>query len=250
MALSLITVLNAPIIELDTTDSTNNYAMRLIDADTAQPGLTVIAAEQIQGKGQRGRPWKGIPGESLLMSIVIAPERSLSLQFLYNMSVAVAVVKVLNDLYHSWDVRIKWPNDIMINDKKAGGILLENVIRGSHWSFGIVGLGLNILHEHFAADLPNATSLKMASGRSFLLDELRDKMRAGILYYIYGNVPSDKILEEYNHYLYKRGEHQAFADNGSEWQAEVIGVSPQGLLQVVKDGQPEEYVHGTVEWVW
>ena len=224
--------------------------MRLIDADTAQPGLTVTAAEQMQGKGQRGRSWKGTPGESLLMSIVIAPERSLNLQFLYNMGVAVAVVKVLNDLYHDWDVRIKWPNDIMVNDKKAGGVLLENVIKGNQWSFGIVGLGLNILHEDFAADLPNATSLKLASGKSFLLEELRDRMRASILYYIYGNVPSDKILEEYNHYLYKRGEQQTFSGNGTEWQAEIIGVSSQGLLQVVNDDKPEEYVHGTVQWVW
>ena len=52
-----MTILNAPVIELDTIDSTNNYAMRLIDADKAQAGMTISALEQTRGKGQRGREW-------------------------------------------------------------------------------------------------------------------------------------------------------------------------------------------------
>src|SRR5689334_16225981 len=82
---------DAPIIELDTIDSTNNYAMRLIDADTAQSGLTIVAGQQTMGKGQRGRQWLDKPGENLLMSIIIAPAYSLEEQFIFNMAVTSAI---------------------------------------------------------------------------------------------------------------------------------------------------------------
>ena len=81
MPVNLQAILEAPIIEIDTIDSTNNYAMRLIDADTAQPGLTIVTDVQTSGKGQRGKVWLDTFGESLLMSMVIRPEYCLDNQF-------------------------------------------------------------------------------------------------------------------------------------------------------------------------
>ena len=68
-----------PIIELDSIDSTNNYAMQLIDANKAQQGMTIVAQSQSAGKGQRGRLWIDEPGQSLLMSIT-ANKRSIRIQ--------------------------------------------------------------------------------------------------------------------------------------------------------------------------
>ncbi len=70
-----------PVIELDTIDSTNNYAMQLIDADKAQHGLTITARTQRAGKGQRGRTWQDEPADSLLMSRVVAPNLAIGNQF-------------------------------------------------------------------------------------------------------------------------------------------------------------------------
>ena len=116
-----------PIIELDSIDSTNNYAMQLIDANKAQHGLTIVAQKQLAGKGQRGNTWADTPGESLLMSIIAMPDRAIHEQFVFSASVAVAIAKVLQKLNNNWQVNVKWPNDIIVNDKKAGGILIENV---------------------------------------------------------------------------------------------------------------------------
>src|SRR5690606_38514963 len=115
-----------PIIELDEIDSTNNYAMGLLNADKACMGLTIVARSQTKGKGQRGRVWQDQPGASLSMSMIVEPERGLDAQFVFIAQVALAVADALQGLDNNMDVAIKWPNDIIINDKKAGGILIEN----------------------------------------------------------------------------------------------------------------------------
>src|SRR6478672_5010264 len=107
-------LVDAPIIELDNIDSTNNYAMRLIDADKAQPGLTIVARRQESGKGQRGKIWVDSHGESVLMSIIVKPGMEIKDQFLFSISIALAVAHSLKYLNNDWDLKIKWPNDIII----------------------------------------------------------------------------------------------------------------------------------------
>jgi BirA family biotin operon repressor/biotin-[acetyl-CoA-carboxylase] ligase len=250
LALSLIAILNAPVIELGTIDSTNNYAMRLIDADKAQAGLTITAREQTQGKGQRGKQWNAEPGDSLLMSIIASPDRALREHFLYNAAIAVAVANYLASMEADWDVRIKWPNDIIVNDKKAGGILLENVIRGSQWLYGVVGLGLNVLQKAFPADLPHATSLRIESGKTFSIPEIGVFLRERILHNMYYPLSARQIIDEYNQLLYKRGKAQLFSDEEKTWSATILGALSDGSLQVERDRQIMQYVHGSIQWVW
>ena len=243
-------LLDAPIIELDTIDSTNNYAMRLLDADTAQPGLTITAATQTQGKGQRGNSWQDEPGASLLMSIITHPPYGLDNQFLFSAAAAVAVANVLQKLSETADVRIKWPNDIIINDKKAGGILIENVLRGSKWSYGVIGLGLNVTQTHFPAALPHATSL-LAEGVHAEVHSLREALRKAILADTAGRRSAEEVMERYNEHLFRKSDSQVFRKNGEEWYGKTDHVSADGKLHVVlPDGEIVAYVHGKVEWVW
>jgi BirA family biotin operon repressor/biotin-[acetyl-CoA-carboxylase] ligase len=248
LALNLQSALDAPIIELDTIDSTNNYAMRLIDADSAQAGLTIVAGEQSQGKGQRGKKWEDVPSQSLLMSLVLIPNRNLDEQFMFNATISVAIANVLLSIHENWDVRIKWPNDIIINDKKAGGLLIENVIRGSNWLYGIAGLGINVLQDYFPRYLP---SLKYASGKDFDLSDLLQQIRKSILEYMYGGTPDSEIYAAYNSLLYRYDCSQAFTDGTNEWNALVKSVNLRGQLEVIlPDGSMEAYTHGSVFWKW
>jgi BirA family biotin operon repressor/biotin-[acetyl-CoA-carboxylase] ligase len=244
--------LDAPIIELDTIDSTNNYAMRLIDADTAQAGLTVWARAQTKGKGQRGRLWKDAPGESLLSSFVCSPECTLEDQFVFNAAVAVAIADVLAHLYEGWDVRIKWPNDIIINDKKAGGILIENVLRGNTWSFSIIGLGLNVAQSSFPADLPFATSLTQASGgKLFPVPQIFHQMRESIYRKTLNISHLEGIMNEYNDFLYRKDCSQSFTSGSQEWRATIRSTRRNGQLDVeMADGSIMHYTHGAQEWRW
>ena len=170
-----------PILELDTVDSTNNYAMRLIDADTAESGLMILANAQTSGKGQRGKQWMSAAGESLLMSLILRPNRTLQQQTQFMAAVAVSVAKICEQNLSKISVKIKWPNDIIIADKKAGGILIENMIRGTSWEWSVIGIGLNIQQRNFPANLPFATSLAAHGAHVLELKSLAIELREEIL---------------------------------------------------------------------
>ncbi len=240
-----------PIIELDITDSTNNYAMQLIDADKAQHGLTITARSQTGGKGQRGKAWTDAPGESLLMTLVAMPSLPIGEQFSFNAAVAVAIANVLRKLYGNTPIYIKWPNDIIVNDKKAGGILIENVLRGSRWMYAIIGLGLNVNQAALPPELPFATSLLLATGIDGEIDTIRDNIRASVIAHIDALVPAESNMKLYNEALYKRGQKQLFSDRRGRWLATILGVLANGAIELQhEDGSIASYYHGQVLWEW
>jgi len=239
------------IIELDSIDSTNNYAMQLIDANKAQPGMTIVAQNQWAGKGQRGNIWVDAPGKSLSMSIIAAPKQAIREQFVFSASVAIAIANVLRNLHSNWNVYIKWPNDIIVNDKKAGGILIENVLRGSNWTHSVIGIGLNVQQEKFPGNLPHAISLKMGSGNDIDITKLRDDIRESIMACSLFPQPPGQIMGRYNQFLYRRGMKQRFSNSSEKWEATIQNAHDDGTLEVQKeDGSVEFYNHGQAVWEW
>lgn len=225
--------------------------MHLIDADTAQPGLTIVADMQTAGKGQRGRTWVDTFGQSLLMSIVLNPERTIEQQFAFNVNVSLAIADYLQELYENWDIRIKWPNDIIINDKKAGGILIENVIRGNQWTYAVLGIGINVLQDTMPAELPYATSLKMECNKPFVIFDLVTGLREKIFTYLTLLPDSGRMIRMYNEILYRKDMEQKFRIGNDEFTATVSGVTPTGLLQLsLENGSTVNYNYGALEWMW
>ncbi len=225
--------------------------MQLIDANKAQQGMTIVAQSQAAGKGQRGKVWTDTPGQSLLMSIIAVPGRAIQEQFVFNASVAAAIANVLQNLHKDWQIHVKWPNDIIINDKKAGGILIENVLRGNKWAYCVIGLGLNVKQLHFPDTLPFATSLKIASGNDVNMVQLRGEIRESILLCTVCPPPADKIMARYNELLYKRDQKQSFSDATGKWDATLVAVHTDGTLEVqLPDGTIAFYHHGMVTWEW
>lgn len=251
MSVKLQALVNAPVIELDTIDSTNNYAMQLIDADTAQAGLTIVSDEQTMGKGQRGRIWVDTRHQSLLSSIVFSPNRPVDQQFSFNILLSLAISDYLQEIHEHWDVRIKWPNDIIINDKKAGGILIENVIRGNTWAYSVVGVGINVLQEKMPSELPHATSLKIASNKTFVIFDLLTGIRERMFQYFIEDVNPNTMLLLYNQTLYRKGQLQRFSIGDTHFTATVIGATINGMLQLKHtNGDIVNYNHGAVTWIY
>lgn len=240
------------LIELEFTDSTNNYAMQLINDDKAHPGTTVVARSQGGGKGQRGRKWADTPGESLLMSVVVAPKQPLTEQFVFSASLAVAIANVLQNIVSDTPVAIKWPNDIIINDKKAGGILIENVLRGSNWTHSVIGFGLNVNQTEFPDELPNATSLQIATGKHLEINALARQIGEHILASSLFPKSAQRIMENYNELLYRKGMIQQFEDNGASREAKIMGVNSDGAIELRFAGSTRSdcYHHGQINWVW
>lgn len=223
--------------------------MRLIDADTAQPGMTITALQQTAGKGQRGRKWEAASGESLIMSIIIFPELKLEQQFMLSAATAVAVAAALEEIIQEHEVHIKWPNDIMIGDKKAGGILIENVLRGSTWVYAVLGIGINILQTDIS-HLPKATSLKKITGKNYDLITVRETIRA-TLFKTLDNLHENEIIKQYNERLYKKDKQQFFTDGNSQWEVQVIKALSDGRLNIIEEnGEENFYTHGFQNWVY
>lgn len=225
--------------------------MRLIDADTAQAGLTIVTDIQTTGKGQRGKKWVDTPGESLLMSLVTVPELEIEHQFSFNILISLAIADYLQEIYENWDIRIKWPNDIIINDKKAGGILIENVIRGNNWAYSVVGIGINILQYNMSSELPYATSLRIESDKKMVVFDVVSKLRERIFTYLYMQSNKEHMLRLYNDVLFRKDMSQRFKLGDDEFTAIVSGVTTDGKLRLqLPNGDITNYNHGAVEWLW
>jgi len=237
----------------DTIDSTNNYAMQRIDDGLAQQGEVVWAAHQEQGKGQRGKKWENDAG-NVMMSLILKPVIPTERQFMLSAAVALTVAKYLQTLYDQWQVAIKWPNDIYLNDKKTCGILIENVFRGMHWAYAVAGIGLNVNQSAFAPELTQATSLAIASGKQFDLLEIITDIRSGILNQLQRLSPDQypALLAGYNQLLFRCGKETRFTEraNGRSFDAYVQEVDAEGQLVLLSHKGIERFVFGTLDWIF
>jgi BirA family biotin operon repressor/biotin-[acetyl-CoA-carboxylase] ligase len=143
-------------------DSTNTLALHYAQ-DPAHAGLAILARAQTAGRGQRGRSWWCPPGAGVLLSIVLFPPPALRRPVLLTAWAGVSVCELLRELA-GVSATLKWPNDVLVQQRKVCGILIEQA-RGV-----VVGLGLNLNQSaaDFAqAGLPEAGSLALFTGRSF-----------------------------------------------------------------------------------
>lgn len=249
--LSLYPDLGTPFIELESIDSTNNYALQQLHAGLAQHGTAFFAHEQVAGKGQRGKTWSMEKGENLILSLVIDPQTlSLGQQFQLSACVAVSVFDLFSQ-YAGDDTRIKWPNDLYWQDRKAGGILIENIIgNGQEWKWAVAGTGININQVSFPATLKNPVSLKQITGRNFnpadLARELCDLVNTHFKTLL--SEGFEPIYQRYLNHLYKRGEKVKLKKGNRVFEALIKNVTPTGLL-VTEHGIEEEFAMGQVEWM-
>jgi BirA family biotin operon repressor/biotin-[acetyl-CoA-carboxylase] ligase len=135
-------------------DSTNRYL--LADAETPV-GTVAVADEQTAGRGRHGRTWSAKPGGALLVSVLLRPELPADRLHLVTLAAAVAATDAVRAVA-GFEARVKWPNDVVVNDRKLAGILAEAHAAGTV----VVGMGLNVRADAFPpelADLATAADL-------------------------------------------------------------------------------------------
>jgi len=150
------------------TDSTNIRAKSLAD-EGAEEGTVIIAEEQEQGRGRRGRRWFSPEGKGIYVSIILRPRLAPSESPKLTLMTAVAVADALISLT-SLDIRIKWPNDIIVHGRKLAGILTEVSAEMDDVKYVIIGLGINvnIPNDLFPSDIGDtASSIILETGRKF-----------------------------------------------------------------------------------
>jgi BirA family transcriptional regulator, biotin operon repressor / biotin---[acetyl-CoA-carboxylase] ligase len=238
-----------PFIQLQQVESTNNYATGLVHAGMAQHGTAVFAHHQTKGKGQHNKTWLAEEGKNIALSVILQPPAlSLSQSFLLSMATAVGVHHFLSN-YIGSETKVKWPNDLYWRDRKAGGILIENIVQGSEWKAAIVGIGININQTEFENLETKAVSLKQITGKELEPLELSKELCEHLsqAYTLLHKLPSATI-ENYKNCLYKINETVRLKKDSRVFDATVKDVTAMGQL-VVEHAIEEYFSVGEVEWI-
>jgi BirA family biotin operon repressor/biotin-[acetyl-CoA-carboxylase] ligase len=210
--------------------STNGEALRLLQSNTqVAEGAVIITDNQTAGRGQRGNSWESEAGKNLTFSIILKPTfLHPKDQFKLNMAVSLGLYDYLTS--QVTDVKIKWPNDMMLDDKKTCGMLIENQISGQQIQSSIVGIGLNVNQESFS--LSTATSMAIKKGHAFELNEGLAKLLQWIeARYLQLRAKID-LKEEYVAALYGAGEKRSFKSGEEVFEGVITGIDSAGLLEV------------------
>lgn len=198
-------------------------------------GTVIMAENQYEGRGQVGSKWHAEPGKNLTFSILLRPSfMQLRAQFNLNMTISIAVQKALESLIGT-GLSVKWPNDIYFGHQKIGGMLVENIVAGSHIKACIVGIGINVNQEVFETELQDrASSIYQILHRHVdlvtLLAEICSHIEAGYLKLKAGNYSG--LRNEYLNYLYQYNVKANYRQNGEIMEGKIVDVSENGLLSL------------------
>ena len=158
-------------------ESTNSEAWEIID-EGAQSGALIVTDNQFSGKGRADHKWSAAPNKSLTFSLLLFPDFDANLSGWLPILSGLAVQKAL--LNFDTDIRLKWPNDLILDGKKVGGILCESKVKGNKLNQAIIGIGLNVneARDDFDPSIQStATSLHMTSEKFYQ----RERVLAEIL---------------------------------------------------------------------
>lgn len=223
------------IIKLNAINSTNSYLKKLCTTESVDDYTAVITENQTQGRGQMGTIWNSEASKNLTFSVF----KELSgfqfeAPFYISMVVALSILKTLDALSIP-RLSVKWPNDILSADKKICGVLIENVIKQHTINASIIGIGLNVNQVMFE-NLPQASSLKLISGKEYDLNELVITIINHLKDYflLLKDEKFSEIKNEYELHLFRKNKPSTFKDaEGVMFSGFIKSVSSTGNLQVL-----------------
>jgi BirA family biotin operon repressor/biotin-[acetyl-CoA-carboxylase] ligase len=234
------------VINLPEINSTNDYLKEKSHKENIVEGTLVYTTYQNAGRGQSGNVWEMPPNQNLAMSYLLKPVfLSPEKQFYLNIAVSLAV-REFCEKFCKHEVLIKWPNDILINNKKVAGILIENTIQGSKIMQSIVGIGININQEKFDKKIPYASSLKLESdNKAFLFDLhaiIHDMSSYLEKYYMQLRVGNFNFLTKaYTTSMWRYHQTQDFMKGENTLRGEIVGIAKDGRIEIYVSGKTQRY---------
>ena len=232
-------------IHLAQVDSTNSYLRRRLAEEPDLEEYTVVTAtDQTAGRGQPGHRWEATAGQNLTMTLLLHPSDLLEeggTLFDLNILTSLAVREaLLQELPPGVEVKVKWPNDLLVGGRKICGILIENSFSASRLDASVIGIGVNVLQERFGEGYPTpptsiAAEWRRAGGTPLSGDSWHDRLVYEILEALeaWRSRPVSRLRAEYHRCLFGRGEAACFArPSGGTFYGMIEGVRPDGRLQV------------------
>ena len=223
------------IIKLDAIDSTNHF-LKALSAQESCENFTVVSTEsQTEGKGQRGSGWTSEAGKNLAFSVLYNQKiEEISSLFTLNIIVALSVVEGLKTV-SNLNFAIKWPNDILAENKKIAGILIENTFKNQNEVQSIIGIGLNVNQSQFE-NLPQASSLFLLENQLFdrnaLLISIVNRLEFNLNQL--ENLKEDYFWNTYHAILFKKEVVSTFESAlGNRFVGKIQKVTKDGKLEVL-----------------
>ena len=209
-------------------DSTNSYlknGYKLLD------DFTFASADyQSHGKGRNDRIWYSNSGENLMFSFLVKNEDLMKRSSILSILTAVEIAKEI-EKYNVSNVSIKWPNDVLIDNKKVCGILLEGQVP----EYLVVGVGLNVNQKEFRDDLRRpATSLSLILKENIDIEELKNRLFSNIVNN-FANLNIKSYLEYFKEHNYLLNRKVRVSINDQIFIGEVIGIDDSFCLQVLSN---------------
>ena len=229
-------------IELESIDSTNNYAARLLEQALLSDGAVIMAEFQTAGRGQRGAVWDSQAGQNLMFSVVFTRLKiSVREPARLVMITALALRSSLEKLGIDQGLQIKWPNDILVHKRKIAGMLIESNVSGGVIHQAIVGVGLNVNQSAF--DFTGRTSLCLELGEKLDRGEVLDRVLSSLeaQYLTWKDKPFDALKRAYMEELLGVGLSVPMRDDKGPFVGTITDVQASGRLVVDRDGWSRTY---------
>ncbi|PLX03653.1 MAG: biotin--[acetyl-CoA-carboxylase] ligase [Marinilabiliales bacterium] len=238
-----------------TLDSTSKYLFDFISENESQEGLIIVANNQPNGKGNGDNKWESEEDKNLTFSLLLKPDFiDAEDQFSITQIISLSLLNALSKYLDSNSLRVKWPNDIYFSDKKLGGILIQNTIKGSKISNSVVGIGINVNQEKFISTAPNPVSIIQITNETVdresllkeILNDINDYYSRLMLF------PSNSWLEkQYLEKLFQINELCSYKDKTGVFEGEIKGIDNFGRLIIEKKGgKQEKYGFKEVEFIF
>lgn len=220
-------MLTKPLLYLSECASTNNT---ILDYAGVNPsGMGLYTFNQNKGKGQYGNIWLCEPNLNLAYSLLFPAELINYYESIFNFHTALVLRDFIANLTHE-EVKIKWPNDIILKNKKISGILIEKSKTNSVPCY-IIGIGLNVLQSNFSG-LPSAGSLLTQTSRRFDLLEIAERLHECLVESLCKAYPAEEILDAYNRHLFRKDRISVFELKDSRQNGIIKKVDTDGYLEV------------------
>jgi BirA family biotin operon repressor/biotin-[acetyl-CoA-carboxylase] ligase len=222
------------IIKLDAIDSTNTYLRQLSNTEAVEDYTVVVANYQTNGRGQMGTQWDSQDAKNLMFSLFKdVSYLNIEQHFFISIVVSLSLLDALQ-AFNIKKLKVKWPNDILSDRKKIGGILIENVIKQTKITASIIGIGVNINQTEFY-NLPKASSLRLITGRVFDSEEILQAILVKMQHYflLLQQNQFEVLKSAYENHLFRINKPSTFKDvEGNLFSGFIIGIANTGNLQV------------------
>jgi BirA family biotin operon repressor/biotin-[acetyl-CoA-carboxylase] ligase len=231
------------IVKLHEVDSTNTYLKNLLsNSKPLMEGTVIMAEHQFAGRGQKSNVWESEKGKNLTISIYLRPTfLAINDHFDLNKAISLGVTDCLNNILGD-NCKIKWPNDIYLHDKKIGGILIENVIKGYNIKESVVGIGINVNQINFSTNLDRVNSIAKVLHKDYNLDLLLSELCQNIeSRYLQLKAGKKALLAvDYQARLFRLREVHQFEIGNTIIKGTITGVTATGKLSVQINNEVKE----------